>query len=190
MTKESNEANVTETTPDKMAGTKGKPTPTRKQSQSNRAQPLVANSRRPVSSADKAAVADARERARQGYAAGEDKFLPARDKGPQRRFVRDFVDARTSLGEWMLPLMIVIVVTTFIDNMVVQSISLFTIWGYLAILIVDSVILGTKLKRALIAKFGAEKLQPGFQWYAIMRSIQIRKLRMPKTQVKRGQYPR
>ena len=169
---------------------KGRPTPSRKESQAQRAQPLVGANSRPVAKVDKQQAADARLRAREGYAAGDDRYMPDRDKGPQRRFARDFVDARTSLGEWMLPLMIAVVLMTFVANEVVQLISIFTIWGYLAALIIDSVFLGISLKKRLSAKFGEDKLQPGFQWYAIMRSLQMRRLRLPKPQVSRGQYPR
>lgn len=169
---------------------KGKPTPSRKESQAQRAQPLVGSSARPVTKADKQQVAEARLRAREGYAAGDDRYLPDRDQGPQRRYARDFVDARTSLGEWMLPLMLAVVLMTFVANEVVQLISIFTIWGYLAALIVDSVFLGRNLRKRLTEKFGADKLQTGFQWYAIMRSLQMRRLRLPKPQVRRGEYPR
>lgn len=169
---------------------KGRPTPSRKEAQAQRAQPLVGANARPVTKVDKQQAADARLRARQGYAAGDDRYMPERDKGPQRRFARDFVDARTSLGEWMLPLMLAVVFMTFVASEVIQLISIFTIWGYLAALIIDSVFLGRSLKKRLSAKFDADKLQPGFQWYAIMRSLQMRRLRLPKPQVRRGEYPR
>ena len=35
---------------------------------------------------------------RRGFEQGDEKYLPARDKGPVRRYVRDFVDARLSIG--------------------------------------------------------------------------------------------
>lgn len=175
--------------PDVAAG-KGRPTPSRKESQAQRAQPLVGGSARPTTKADKQQIADARMRAREGYAAGDDRYLPDRDKGPQRKFARDFVDARTSLGEWMLPLMLAVVLMTFVANEVVQLISIFTIWGYLAALIIDATFMGRTLKKKLTVKFGAANLQQGVQWYAIMRSLQMRRLRLPKPQVRRGEYPR
>lgn len=169
---------------------KGRPTPSRKEAQAQRAQPLVGSAARPRTKTEKQAVADARERTRAGYAAGEDRYLTVRDKGPQRRYARDFVDARTSIGEWMLAIMFLALIMTFIDNQVINLISLFTIWGYLAAMIIDSTILSVNLKRRLIAKFGAEKLEKGVSWYAIMRSIQFRRLRLPKPQVRRGEYPK
>ena len=57
-----------------------------------------------------------REKARLGFERGDDKYLPARDKGPVRRYVRDFVDARLSIGTLAMPMMIVVLVLTFIND--------------------------------------------------------------------------
>lgn len=168
---------------------KGRPTPSRKESQSLRAQPLVGSANSPATKASKQQVNDARERARQGYAAGEDKYLPARDKGPQRRFVRDYVDARTSFGEWMLPLMLLIVILTFVPDPNIQLVSTLTIWAYVVVLAIDSVVLTFRMMKRITAKFGAGKVESGLRWYAIMRTLQLRQLRLPKPQVRRGQYP-
>lgn len=174
---------------ERVAG-KGRPTPKRKEAQAQRAQPLVGASTRPRTKEDKQRQIDARERARIGYAAGDDRYLPERDKGPQRRYVRDYVDARTSFAEWMLPLMLIVVLLTFIANEVVQLVSIFTIWGYLAVLVIDSIIMGNRLQKRLAEKFGQGNVQSGATWYAVMRSMQMRRLRLPKPQVKRGQFPR
>ena len=42
--------------------------------------------------------------------------------------------------------------------------------------------------RKLAAKFGEDKVER-VRWYAAMRALQLRPLRLPKPQVKRGQYP-
>ena len=47
-----------------------------------------------------------REKARVGMAAGDPKYLPARDQGPQRKFVRDCVDGGWHLGEAVMPAMV------------------------------------------------------------------------------------
>lgn len=185
----SNNSATEDSTPQNAASTKGRPTPKRKDAQAQRAQPLVGGNKKPTK-VDREKQNEARIRAREGYAAGDDRYLPERDRGPQRRFIRDFVDARTSLGEWMLPLMLAVVMMTFVANEVIQLISIFTIWGYLGVLIIDSVFLGNRLKKRLSEQFGADRLQSGYQMYAIMRSLQMRRLRLPKPQVKRGAYPR
>ena len=69
------------------------------------------------------------------------------------------------------------------------TLSILIIWAFLALAVLDVVILGFRLKRLLSERFGEENIQRGFRWYAAMRALQFRMLRMPKPQVKRGQYP-
>ena len=47
---------------------------------------------------------------REGMKRGDERYLPARDKGPVRRFVRDWIDARLCMAELLLPLLILIMV--------------------------------------------------------------------------------
>lgn len=129
-------------------------------------------------------MAQLREQSRVGMMNGDERYLPARDKGPQRKFVRDIVDARISIGEFLIPAMVIILLMTFLPAQW-QVISLFAIWGYLAISVLDAVVLGFICQRRLEHKFGKDKVQPGFRWYAAMRAMQFRMLRMPKPQVKR-----
>jgi len=167
---------------------KGRPTPSRKQAQAAKAQPLVG-------SRDKAAVkqqrqqqAAARERARVGMLQGDERYLGPRDKGAQRRYVRDYVDARFSLGEFLIPLMLVILLLTLLPQ--AQVIGIAVIWAYLVLSVIDAIVMTVLLRRRLVAKFGEDQLQPGFRWYAAMRAFQVRMMRAPKAQVKRGRYPR
>lgn len=169
---------------------KGRPTPKRKEREAANLRPLVGNDRKEANKAAKAKYNEARDRARIGMANGEEKFLPARDKGPQRRYVRDYIDARFSIGELMIPVMLVIIVLTLIDNYQVQIISILALWGFFILAVLDCVIAGMLVGRRMAAKFGGkENLQKGYRWYAAMRCLQLRRMRLPKPQVKRGQYP-
>ena len=47
---------------------------------------------------------------REALASGDERYLPARDKGPVRKFARDFVDSRYRVAEFFLPLAVVILV--------------------------------------------------------------------------------
>ena len=167
---------------------KGRPTPTRKEAQAAKAQPLVGGRDKAALKAQRQKQAEARERARLGMMQGDERYLTVRDRGPQRRYVRDYVDARFSVGEFLIPLMLVVLVMTFLPG-IFQVLSLAVIWGYVLLAILDAVILGFLLKRRLAAKFGEADVQRGFRWYAAMRAFQFRPLRIPKPQVKRGQYP-
>ncbi len=167
---------------------KGRPTPSRKQAQAAKAQPIVGGRDKAARKLQRQKDAEARERARVGMMQGDERFLTARDRGPQRRFARDYVDARFSLGEFLIPAMLVVLLMTFLPADW-QVYSLLAIWIYLGLSVLDAVMLGATLKRKLIAKFGEQSLQPGFRWYAAMRAFQFRMLRMPKPQVKRLQFP-
>lgn len=170
------------------AAGKGRPTPSRKQAQAANARPIVGSKDKTIQKQQKQQQAEVRERARIGMMQGEERYLGPRDRGPQRRYVRDYVDARWSLGELLIPMMLVVLLMTFIPG-IMQVISLFVIWAFVALAIIDAVILGFTLKRKLGAKFGDDNVQPGFRWYAAMRAFQFRPLRMPKPQVRRRQFP-
>lgn len=172
---------------DAAAPTKGHRTPTRKEQEAARKRPLVPTDRRAAAKESRAKVAEQRERARLGMAAGEERYLPQRDKGPQKRYVRDYIDARFSLGEVLLPLLVLTILSYFFES--IAPFVLIAVWGVIALLVVEGIIVGVLLRRRLAAKFGADKVERGVRWYAFMRMIQMRVLRLPKPQVKRGQFP-
>ncbi|WP_394551905.1 DUF3043 domain-containing protein [Agromyces sp. MMS24-JH15] len=166
---------------------KGAPTPSRAQQEAARKRPLVPDDRKEASRQAKAKLADQRERARIGMANGEEKYLPIRDRGPQKKFVRDYVDARFSVGEALIPVMFLVIILTFVPSLEVQTISILLLWTFFAVAVIDVVIMGQVLTKRLQAKYGdrAERVR----WYAAMRALQMRVLRLPKPQVKRRQYP-
>ncbi len=168
---------------------KGAPTPSRREREAANKRPLVPTDRKEASRAARAQAAEARERARIGMAAGEERYLPTRDRGPQKKFVRDYVDARFSVGEFLIPLMFVVILITLIPDPYIATYGIFVLWGFFILALLDVVILGFVLKRKLAAKFGEDRVEKGFRFYAAMRALQLRVLRLPKPQVKRRQYP-
>jgi hypothetical protein len=174
-----------------VAPTKGHATPSRKEQEAARKRPLVPSDRRLAAKQSRSQVQAARERARIGMAAGEEKYLPLRDKGPQKRYVRDYIDARWSLGEVLLPLLVLVIFSYFLESFVpgVTEWILIGVWGAILVVITEGVIVGILLRRKLAAKFGQGKVERGVRWYAFMRMIQMRVLRLPKPQVKRGAFP-
>ncbi len=169
--------------------TKGRATPTRKEQEAARKQPLVPSDRRLAARQSREQLAEQRDRARVGQARGEEKYLQARDKGPQKRFVRDFVDARFSLGEALMPILVLVILSYFLP-LQYSSIALIAVWGVIILVVADGLYLGVRVSKGLADKFGGrEKVEKGVRWYAFMRAIQLRPMRLPKPQVKRGQYP-
>lgn len=166
---------------------KGRPTPARKEREAARKRPLVGNRSKEAKRASRDKLRDERNRARTGMMAGEEKFLTMRDRGPQRRLVRNFVDARFTAGELVLPALFAVVLLTFIDNQTIATYSLFGMWALFAVVAVDAWVVGRLAKQKVTQKYGAEQMESGMAWYAAMRSIQMRPMRIPKPQVKRGE---
>jgi hypothetical protein len=167
--------------------TKGRPTPTRAEREAARKRPLVPDTKEAKAQA-RAEMAAKRDKARQGMAEGDDRYLTARDKGPQRRWVRDFVDSGWHLGEAVMPAMILVIVATFIPSPAVTFYAFVGLWMFIFFVIGDMVLTSYRVKKAARAKWG-DKTERGLGWYAAMRTIQMRFLRLPKPKVKRGERP-
>ena len=166
---------------------KGVPTPSRREQEAARKRPIVPNDRKEAARQSRQAQAQAREKARVGMASGDERYLTQRDRGPQRRFVRDFVDARYSLGEFLIPVLVIFIVSSAIPS--IQTVVLLIVWVYFLLAVVDAIILGAQIRRRVGRKFGQDKIERGLRWYSAMRAMQLRIMRLPKPQVKRGQYP-
>lgn len=165
---------------------KGQATPKRKEREAANRRPLVGDKSKEAKKLSKEQIAAERKAAREGMMRGEEKYLTIRDRGPQKKMARDIVDSRFTLGEMILPAMFVFLIATTIDNYTVQLASLITMWILFAAVVADALIISRRVERELSAKFGYGKLERGLRWYSAMRSIQMRPMRMPKPQVKRG----
>jgi hypothetical protein len=176
---------------DSFSGGKGHATPTRKEREAANLRPLVSSDRKAGNKASRAKMNEARERARIGMANGEEKYLPLKDKGVQRRYIRDYVDARWSVGELIIPVMFLVIILTFVftSNTAMSSIAIFVLWGFFLLAVIDCLIAGVLIQRKFTAKFGADKVQKGNRWYTAMRALQLRPMRLPKPRVKRGVFP-
>ncbi len=167
------------------AAGKGRPTPRRKDREAEHKRPLVTNNRKEA----RAKLAASRERARLGMANGEERFLPQRDKGPQRKWARDYVDARWNFGEFLIPVMFAVIIATFLPSLEAQFIAISVLWGFFLLTVLDSIWVGNRVRKGLRAKYGVDNVENGVRWYSAMRALQMRGLRLPKPQVKRGEKP-
>ncbi len=168
---------------------KGAPTPKRNAQVAARKRPLVPEDRKASKAAERAAVQEQRLKMRQALDTGDERFLPLRDKGPQKRFARDYVDARFNLGEYLMFGALVFVIVSLLvpaaSELMVYVLGGF--WVMFLAVFVDAFILSRKLKKRLEEKFG--DIDRGTVWYGTMRSLQFRRLRLPKPMVRRGEYP-
>jgi hypothetical protein len=165
---------------------KGRPTPSRKEREAANRRPLVGDRTKEGRKAANAAAAAKRNEARLGLSAGEERYLGPRDRGPQKRFARDFVDSRFTVGEMMIPVLFFAVILTTINNNALQIAVLVLMWGMFLGIFLNGWLLGRKVQKQLSEKYGEGKVERGLTMYVIMRSIQMRPMRLPKPQVKRG----
>lgn len=166
-------------------GAKNRPTPKRKDQEAARRRPLVETDRKAAKAANKQRAREARLAQRAAAERGDDSALPARDRGPEKRYIRDRVDSRLNIGEIALPLMLVAVIVMFVPNPSIQSLGLIIVWAVLLIALFDAIFMWRSTKKRLIQKFGAAPR--GGAGYAIMRAMQIRRGRFPRPAVKRGE---
>ncbi|WP_037669022.1 DUF3043 domain-containing protein [Streptomyces griseus] len=168
---------------------KGRPTPKRNEAQSQRRS--VANTsltRKDAAKRQREERRAAMERQRQALAGGDERFLPARDKGPVRKFARDFIDSRFNVAEFFLPMAVVILVLSMVRVGSLQSIALLLWLVVIVLIVLDSFLTSFRLRKQLTARF-PDQNRRGAVAYALMRSLQMRRLRLPKPQVKRGERP-
>jgi Protein of unknown function (DUF3043) len=168
---------------------KGRPTPKRSAAQSQRRRAVTPPADR------KSAVKRQREsrradmaRQREALANGDERHLPPQHKGAVKRYVRDYVDARYCMAEFFLPSAVVILVLTMVRVGALQSIALLLWLVVIIVIIADSVLLRLRLKKNIEERFPNEDKR-GAVWYGLMRTLQVRRLRLPKPQVKRGATP-
>lgn len=166
---------------------KGAPTPRRKDQEAARRRPLVPADRKAARKADREAMAAERAKMRLALETGDERHMPVRDRGPQKRFVRDYVDARWSIGEFLLPVVFLYVLLMFVPGRGFQLALMYSLYALVALVILDSFLLAARVRRQLEERFG--QAEPGTRMYAVMRALQFRRLRLPKPQVKRGEYP-
>jgi hypothetical protein len=168
---------------------KGRPTPKRSEAQSQRRS--VANTsmtRKDAAKRQREERRAAMERQRQALATGDERYLPARDKGPVRKFARDFVDSRFNVAEFFLPMAVIILVLSLVRVAALQNIALLLWLVVIVLIVLDSVFSAFRLRKRLAERF-PDVNRRGAVAYALMRSLQMRRLRLPKPQVKRGERP-
>lgn len=170
-------------------GAKNRPTPKRRDQEAARKQPLVVADRKVARQQARVERTKAMNQTRQAMLTGDERHLPARDKGPVRRFIRDSVDARWSLGEFMLPVMLIVLALSFIRQTWAMTLVFVLVYSLIIFAVIDAVLMWRRIKKKLVAKFGEDKLGSGNAFYAIMRAFQMRRTRMPRPQVARGEFP-
>jgi len=172
--------------PDKASG-KGRPTPTRKEAEAARKKRNAPpRNRKEAAALRKERTRAARERQREALAGGgSDAYLPARDRGPVRGFVRDWIDSRFTIGQFLLVFFFVVFALVYVRTPWAASLSSSLFLTVILLMVIDSVRISRGVKKAVAERFSGESTK-GLTMYALLRAWQMRRLRLPKPRVKVG----
>ena len=166
---------------------KGRPTPRRSAAEAARKKRMTPpRDRREAAARQRQQARSERGKTRSAMqGGGDDRYLPRRDRGPVRRFCRDFVDSRRNAAEFLLPALVVILMLGFIPTLWARSVTVVLWMTTILLTVADTVFLLWRLGKQLGVRFPDQSTK-GARLYSLLRSSQMRFLRMPKTQVKPG----
>jgi hypothetical protein len=157
---------------------KDRPTPTRKEAEAARRQRVT----RTLSKKEARLEASRQNRAERM------RVINAREAAPEKALLRDYIDRRFNLGEFLLPSLVVILLLTFTGQALprVAVISTLVMYAFIFAVIADTAIMWRGFKKLLAVRL--PKVSPrGLLLYGMNRSMQIRRFRQPPPRVKRGQ---
>jgi hypothetical protein len=165
---------------------KGRPTPKRSEAERERRErikPSTDPRQRRIQ--ERKRRVEQRTKAREGIDAGDERFVPNRDKGPVRKFVRDYVDGRLTAAEFFMPIAVAALIF-----MVVGAAGIGGSLSSVMILVVlfDSAVMSIQLRKALARRFPDTSTRGAIP-YAMMRALTWRSMRTPKPKVARGYRP-
>jgi len=166
------------------ANGKGRPTPSRKDAEAARKMRLGALPADPKAAKkqDRETQRASYDRSRQALKSGDTRYFPARDQGPARAFIRDYVDGRIRLLELLMPLVILCWATLLLRNTSIYIYSSFGMEFVVLVGVVLGVLLSLRVKKAVRAEFGEEHVR-GSGFYAFSRAVMPRPLRQPKPRI-------
>ncbi len=171
---------------------KGRPTPKRKEAQAQKLRPLVPKDSKEQRKRAKARIRERENIEYEAMRTGDLQHMPKAERLPWRVYTRDYIDARFNIGEFFIPVALVILIASVIltavyPNPVVTLILMTVLYVYLFAIVIDVVVMWRKLKKLLIAKYGEQSVAKGMRTgsYAWSRAIQLRRWRLPKPRYKK-----
>jgi hypothetical protein len=168
----------------------GKVTPKRTNNQRRVAEPAPANRREAYKKMRERQRLE-RAEASAGMRAGDERYLLARDRGPERALVRNIVDSRRTVGTWFFAGAIIVLIGSSTRMPVAVQVAANLLWAVLAVgVIVDSWLISRKIKRLVAERFPKTTVRTGSLYlYGIMRGLTFRRMRVPKPAIDLGGQP-
>ena len=168
---------------------KGRPTPRRREAQKRRTGPVAPppKTRREAVRRMRAQGTDRKSEAREGLRAGDERYLSPRDRGPERRMVRNIVDSRRNAGVLFLLSAVVYFAGLLIPSVQIKA-AITALWlTVLILLVVDSAVIGLRIRKLMRERYpdSTQRLS-SLIFYGATRATMIRRWRMPKPVVEVG----
>jgi Flp pilus assembly protein TadB len=154
---------------------KGRPTPKRRDARKRRRNATPTN-RKEAAALRRERLREQRSQQRHALQTGDERHLPPRDAGQAKKLARDYVDGRFTLGQVFFGMILVVFLLAFVPAAagVANGIVLIAFVG----VVIDSIRVGRGARRAVEEKYGAKEAT-GITQYAVLRSMQPRRLRRP-----------
>lgn len=158
-------------------GRKDGPTPTRKQAEAARRERLNPSITKK----------EARKQASKANRSQRIDHMRAADSTPERALLRDHIDAHRRLGEFLLPGLLLILGLTLAQSFWPPAtlVSMILMYTYIVLVIIDIVLMWRGYKKLHAERFPNTPLR-GLMLYGANRCIQMRRLRMPRPRLERG----
>lgn len=156
---------------------KSGPTPTRRQAEAERMERLHPTlSPRQQRKADR----DSRSQARM-------EAMDRMEMSPERVLLRDFIDARWTVNEFVLPAMILLMAGTMatINNIVLSTWIAIGLWLLMIMAFINTWIMWRSYKRLLSQRVPGASTR-GLLMYMFNRALMIRRFRRPSPRIARG----
>jgi hypothetical protein len=165
---------------------KGAPTPKRSEAEAKRRQPYQAPTDRKSASQQSRQRGKAdRIRKSQALQRGEQWALPAKDQGPVRALARDVVDSRRGIGEYYLFTIFLLVVLLVLPWQAAKLAADGFVVLALVIMLGEGRMVAGRVKRLAAERCPGQSTR-GLTLYVTMRGISLRRMRIPKPRVSRG----
>lgn len=116
---------------------------------------------------------------------GEDWALGPRDRGPERKLARDYVDSKRRISEFYMYALIVLLIALFSRNATINTYISPLVLVLIVFVVADGYFLRRALRRLLAERLPSSSMR-GLTTYSIMRALQIRRFRMPAPAVRPG----
>jgi hypothetical protein len=169
---------TTEPEPRDPSGRKPGPTPSRKEAEAARRQRVTQT----YSKRESRALSSRQNRSERMRA------MAARDNTPEKALMRDYVDARFSIGEILLPALVLILATSFLNQILPRAAAVGTavMYAYVLAVLADLFLMWRGYKKVLAKRLPGTSTR-GLLFYGANRAIQIRRFRIPPPRIKRGE---